>query len=76
MDQCGTKPRDRRKLVSIVGVTFGALAVVAFLLRVWSKLVGSGGSFGLDDWAMTVTIVCACGTMKFNGGVSNNSSAW
>lgn len=50
-------PRDRTKLVSIVGVTFGVLAVVAFGFRIISKATRHGGTFGLDDYAMIVAVV-------------------
>lgn len=59
MDTCGVKPRDRTKLVSVVGVTFGVLAVIAFGLRIISKRTGSGGAFGLDDYTLGIAVVCS-----------------
>lgn len=56
-DTCGVVPRDRTKLVSGVGVAFGILAVIAFSLRITSKMTRAGGTFGLDDYAMMVAIV-------------------
>jgi hypothetical protein len=56
-DQCGVIPRDRSKLVAIVGVTFGILAVIAFSLRIISKMTHHGGAFGLDDYIMVVAVV-------------------
>jgi hypothetical protein len=57
MDSCGAIPRDRRKFVTAVGVTFGALAVTAFGLRILSKWLVAGGSFGLDDYTMGIAVV-------------------
>lgn len=48
------KPRDRTAKVAIIGVTFGSLAVIAFGLRIFSKIHGSSGVFGVDDYVMSV----------------------
>jgi hypothetical protein len=40
-----------------VGVLFNSLAVLVFCLRVTSKLTGSAGSFGVDDFVMGAVIV-------------------
>jgi hypothetical protein len=50
---------DRTKLVSIAGLTGGSLAFLAFALRAWARLSGTGGSVGLDDICLFGTIVCA-----------------
>ncbi|RFU32999.1 hypothetical protein B7463_g3331, partial [Scytalidium lignicola] len=55
-DSCGVKPRDRTKLVSSVGITFGVLAVIAFCLRITSRFTRSGGSFGMDDYTMILAV--------------------
>jgi hypothetical protein len=39
-------------------LTFGILAVMAFCLQIASKMAGSGGTFGLDDYAMIFAVVC------------------
>ncbi|KAH8805187.1 hypothetical protein F5884DRAFT_442227 [Xylogone sp. PMI_703] len=55
-DSCGVKGRNRSKLIRGVGVTFGVLAVIAFGLRILARLTRSGGTFGMDDYAMMVAI--------------------
>jgi hypothetical protein len=56
-DFCGVVPQDRTKLVSVVGVTFGALALITFGLRILSKCLRAGGQFGMDDYTIMVTMV-------------------
>ena len=57
-DSCGVKPRDRTRKVAVIGLTFGALALIAYGLRIMSRINGSGGSFGMDDYVMTLAMVC------------------
>lgn len=55
---CGVKGRDRTHLVQAVGIIFGALGVLAFGLRVMSRVfTGPNRSWGADDWIMTVSVV-------------------
>ena len=56
-DYCGVVPRDRTKIISIVGVTFGVLALITVGLRILSKLLRTGGQFGIDDYTIIVTMV-------------------
>ncbi|CZR68781.1 related to integral membrane protein PTH11 [Phialocephala subalpina] len=51
-DACGAKPRDRTRAVSGVGVTFCALGLIVFGLRVVSKLNTPGSTLGVDDMVM------------------------
>jgi hypothetical protein len=44
-------------LVSGVGVTFGVLAVIAFVLRIAAKITRSGGTLGADDYVMFIAVV-------------------
>jgi hypothetical protein len=44
--------------VSITGVAGGAIALLAYILRMIARLPCMGGKLGLDDWTMTGTIVC------------------
>jgi hypothetical protein len=60
---CGVIPRDRTKSVLVVGVLFNSLAVVVFCLRLTSKLTGSSGSFGVEDYIMALVVVS---TPSFN----------
>mgnify|MGYP001593840221 CR=1 FL=1 len=56
-DYCGVVPQDRTKLVSVVGVTFLALALITFGLRILSKVLRAGGQFGMDDYTIMATMV-------------------
>lgn len=56
-DSCGVVPQDRTKVISVVGVTFGVLALITFGLRILSKVLRAGGQFGLDDYTITVAMV-------------------
>ncbi|PGH09595.1 hypothetical protein AJ79_05651 [Helicocarpus griseus UAMH5409] len=48
--QCGRPVRDRTKLISVIGVVGGILALIAFILRMMARLpVFNGGQFGMDD---------------------------
>jgi hypothetical protein len=44
-------------MVSITGIVGGVVAVVAFGLRMVSKLPPFGGHFGMDDVVITLVIV-------------------
>ncbi|KAL2817614.1 hypothetical protein BJX63DRAFT_419555 [Aspergillus granulosus] len=55
---CGAPIRDRTKAVSITGLTGGALALLAFFLRIIARLPCCGGQIGWDDWTMALTMVC------------------
>ncbi|KAJ6031579.1 hypothetical protein N7540_002311 [Penicillium herquei] len=53
---CGAPIRNRTKIVSYAGVAGGIIAVIAFLLRMFARLRCCGGTFGMDDWTMMLTI--------------------
>jgi hypothetical protein len=55
---CGAPIRDRTKAVSIAGLAGGALALLAFFLRIIARLPCCGGTIGWDDWTMALTMVC------------------
>lgn len=55
---CGIEGKDRRTLIWAVAVTFGLLALAAFVLRCVARLSATGTrAWGPDDWAMTLTMV-------------------
>ncbi|GAB1212505.1 hypothetical protein ATERTT37_001644 [Aspergillus terreus] len=54
---CHAPIRDRTKAVSITGVAGGAIALLAYILRMIARLPCMGGKLGLDDWTMTATIL-------------------
>jgi hypothetical protein len=54
---CGAPIRDRTKAVSIAGLAGGALALLAFCLRIIARLPCCGGTIGMDDWTMALTMV-------------------
>ncbi|OQD82301.1 hypothetical protein PENANT_c022G09635 [Penicillium antarcticum] len=53
---CGAPLRDRTALVSYLGVGGGVLALIAFILRMVARLRCCGGTFGMDDWTMMLTM--------------------
>lgn len=54
---CGAVGEDRTALVWILGVTFGALGLVAFGLRCVARLHMGAQSWGMDDWVMCLAVV-------------------
>lgn len=57
---CGAEIRDRTNQVSYIGVGGGILALLAFLLRMGSRMMkGSTGKYamGLDDVMMCLLVV-------------------
>lgn len=54
---CGVKGRDRSKLILGVAVSFGILALLAFGLRITSKLTSSTGMLSVDDYVMIIAVV-------------------
>ena len=55
---CEAPIRDRTKTVSYAGVAGGIIALIAFILRMIARLRCCGGTFGMDDWTMALTMVC------------------
>jgi hypothetical protein len=53
---CGAPVRNRTKQVSYIGVIGGAVALVAFLIRVVASVMKLR-KWGSDDWAMCVVVV-------------------
>jgi hypothetical protein len=54
---CSAPVRDGSNVVSYSGVIGGALAVVAYLLRMTSRLPRFGGSLGWDDAVITIAVL-------------------
>ncbi|OBT73679.1 hypothetical protein VF21_06164 [Pseudogymnoascus sp. 05NY08] len=76
-DYCGVVPQDRTKIVSIVGVTFGVLALITVGLRILSKVLRAGGQFGIDDYTIMVTMAitipfCAFSVLLANHGLGRD----
>ncbi|KAK9412993.1 hypothetical protein SUNI508_12188 [Seiridium unicorne] len=55
---CGAPSRDRTTLVWVIGLVFGILGLVGFGLRVASRVLVGGLTWGPDDWAMTLAVAC------------------
>ncbi|KAH8675578.1 hypothetical protein BX600DRAFT_177444 [Xylariales sp. PMI_506] len=55
-DVCGHEAQDRTELVMVIGVTFGALGVLAFVLRCTARFLPGGRGWMLDDWLMALTM--------------------
>jgi hypothetical protein len=58
MTMCDAPIRDRTAAVWVAGVVGGVLAVVAFTIRMMTRLPLFGGQFGLDDLTMVLVMVC------------------
>ncbi|KAL2870903.1 uncharacterized protein BJX67DRAFT_389799 [Aspergillus lucknowensis] len=58
MSGCGAPVRDRTHLVSIIGLAGGALALIAFVMRIIAHLPCCGGKLGMDDLTMALTMGC------------------
>ncbi|KAF3017114.1 hypothetical protein E8E14_009184 [Neopestalotiopsis sp. 37M] len=56
-DSCGVEPVDRTAQVVIVPMVFGALALLAFGVRVMSRVHMGHGTWGMGDWAITAAVV-------------------
>lgn len=57
-DSCGAPTRDRTLVVPILQTVFFGLDVIAFFLRMISKMIrASSGGFGLDDITLVVIMV-------------------
>ena len=54
---CQKPIRDGRKVVSYSGVIGGVLAVVAYLIRMTSRLPRFGGQLGWDDAVITLAVL-------------------
>lgn len=57
MTLCQAPVRDDSKSVSYSGAIGGVLAVIAYGLRMTSRLPQCGGSLGWDDLAMTIAVL-------------------
>ncbi|KAH8662479.1 cfem domain-containing protein [Xylariales sp. PMI_506] len=55
-ESCGVQPEDRRSLVWIIGVTFGALGLLTFAIRCFARLHIGTQQWGLDDWAISLAV--------------------
>jgi hypothetical protein len=53
---CSAPVRDGSNVVSYIGVIGGVLAVIAYLMRMTSRLPRFGGSLGWDDAVITVAM--------------------
>ncbi|KAK9778379.1 hypothetical protein SCAR479_04781 [Seiridium cardinale] len=56
-ESCGKQGEDRTALVWIIGVTFGAVGLLAFGLRCLARLYVGAQSWGMDDWVMCLVIL-------------------
>ncbi|KAK1585038.1 CFEM domain-containing protein [Colletotrichum navitas] len=54
--ECDMPSRDRTTLVWVVGIVFLALGLLAFVLRVVSKVFLGGQTWGLEDWVMLLAV--------------------
>jgi hypothetical protein len=55
---CNWPIRDHRKIIWTNGVSLGALALVVFLMRMAARSHYFGGTVGMDDWIMVISMVC------------------
>ncbi|KAI0841196.1 hypothetical protein F5Y06DRAFT_308112 [Hypoxylon sp. FL0890] len=55
MESCGVKGEDRSALIWIIAIVFGALGLLAFILRCMARLIGPH-DWGSDDSVMCVVM--------------------
>ncbi|KAM3088538.1 hypothetical protein ACMFMG_000175 [Clarireedia jacksonii] len=68
---CGAPVRDRTKQVSYIGVIGGAVALVAFLIRVVASVMKLR-KWGSDDWAMCVVVALSVPPTVFSVILADN----
>ncbi|PQE23045.1 cfem domain-containing protein [Rutstroemia sp. NJR-2017a WRK4] len=68
---CGAPVRNRAKQVSYIGVIGGAVALVAFLIRVVASAMKLR-KWGSDDWAMCVVVALAVPPTVFSVILADN----
>jgi hypothetical protein len=54
---CGVAGEDRTALVWILGIVFGVLGLLSFLLRCIARLHVGAASWGIDDSVMALAVV-------------------
>ncbi|KAH8199888.1 hypothetical protein TruAng_005944 [Truncatella angustata] len=69
---CGVEVRNDSATPLLVGVIGGAVALLAFIMRMCSGLPASGRVFGWDDWTMAVTVALAVPPTVFSVLLSKN----
>ncbi|KAI0852791.1 hypothetical protein F5Y00DRAFT_154710 [Daldinia vernicosa] len=70
-ETCGIEGEDRRELVVILAMVFGALGLLAFILRCAARLIGPH-DWGRDDTVMCFVMVLALGLAGISIPISNN----
>ncbi|KAJ4129117.1 hypothetical protein NW768_007648 [Fusarium equiseti] len=55
-NSCGAPTQDRTTLVKVIGVTFLALGLLGFCLRVMARVVVGTQTWGADDWVMLLAV--------------------
>lgn len=72
MTMCGAPVRDKSIEPLAIGMVFGGLALLIFIMRMCSKLSGSAQGMGMDDYMILLSVVLAgpptafAVTCKFN----------
>ncbi|KAI1098890.1 hypothetical protein F4804DRAFT_323539 [Jackrogersella minutella] len=70
-ETCGIQGEDRTALVWIIAIVFGALGLLAFVLRCMSRLIGPH-DWGYDDSAMCVVMALEIALAALSIPLSNN----
>jgi hypothetical protein len=53
----GAPRRNKEAVGTYTTLIVGSVAILAYILRVTSRLPGWGSQWGLDDWALTLAMV-------------------
>lgn len=69
-ETCGIEGEDRRDLIRILAMVFGAIGLLAFILRCTARLIGPH-DWGHDDTVMCFVMVCIRELGPNSSGFSN-----
>lgn len=72
MTLCGAEVRDDSTTPLLIGVIGGAIALLAFLMRMCSAIPSGGRVLGWDDWTMAVCVALAVPPTVFSVLLPNN----
>jgi hypothetical protein len=56
---CGVEVRDESLTPLLIGVIGGAVALIAYILRMCAGLPKGGRDLGWDDWTITICVALA-----------------
>lgn len=63
-------------LVKVIALVFGAFGLVAFALRVASRVLVGNQAWGPDDWVLTVAVVRTFNVSPYSHTCSVERNCW